>query len=52
MAKKLKKGDHGVFLMHNKDPFGRSAPGLAVVQPLDSQPIGDLPKLRAMLKKK
>ena len=48
-APKLAKGQHGVWLIHGGDS-AMGAPGLAVVDPLDSQPIGDLARIRAQLK--
>lgn len=48
---KMKQGDHGVWLLGNRDPFGKPVPGLAVVHPLDCQPIAQLERLRALLKK-
>jgi hypothetical protein len=47
---KLKKGDRGVWLLHNRDPFGKATPGLAVVHAADKQPITDLEKVRGLLK--
>lgn len=47
---KIKKGERGVWLLHNRDTFGRAVPGLAVVQPADKQPITELAKVRALLK--
>lgn len=47
---KLKKGDRGVFLLHNRDPFGKAVPGLAVVQPADKQPVEEAGKIRGLLK--
>lgn len=46
---KLKKGDRGIWLLQNRDPFGRAVPGLAVVHPADQQPIQELAKIRALL---
>ena len=50
-APKLAKGDHGVWLLQNKDSFGKPTPGPAVIDPLDSRPISELAKARALLKK-
>jgi hypothetical protein len=49
-APKLAKGQHGVWLLQSNDQSTRGAPGLAVVDPLDSRPIGELPKIRTLLK--
>jgi hypothetical protein len=46
---KLKKGDRGIWLLQNRDPFGRAVPGLAVVNPADKQPIQELAKIRMLL---
>jgi len=46
---KLSKGDRGIWLLQNKDPFGKDVPGLAVVKPLDRQPIENLTKVRSLL---
>lgn len=51
-APKLAKGDHGVWLLQNKDSFGKPTPGPAVIDPLDSRPVSELPKARTLLKKK
>jgi hypothetical protein len=47
---KLKKGDHGVWLLQNRDRFGRPVPGYAVVDAADQQPVAQLEKIRALLK--
>jgi len=47
---KLKPGDHGVWLLQNRDPYGKPVPGLAVVSPHDSRPIGELEHVRSLLK--
>ena len=49
-APKLKPGDRGVWLLQNRDPFGKPVPELAVVSPHDSQPIGELERVRSLLK--
>ena len=46
---KLKDGDRGVFLLHSKDHQGRPTPGLAVVHPLDFQPIEQEPRVQRLL---
>jgi hypothetical protein len=46
---KIKAGDHGVWTLQNRDLFGKSVPGLAVVHPLDFLPIGGLQRVRALL---
>jgi hypothetical protein len=47
---KIKAGDHGVWLLQNRDLSGKPVPGLAVIHPLDFRPIGDLDRVRALLK--
>jgi len=47
---KIKAGDHGVWALQNRDLFGKAVPGLAVVHPLDFRPIGELERVRALLK--
>jgi hypothetical protein len=47
---KVKAGDHGVWLLHNRDPSGNPVPALVVVHPLDFRPIGELERVRALLK--
>ena len=47
---KLAKGDHGVWLLQGKDPFGQPVPAPAVVHALDSHPIANLAKVRTLLK--
>ena len=46
---KLSKGAEGIFLLQDKDPFGRGLPGLAVVDPLDWQPAAELDRVRKLL---
>jgi hypothetical protein len=47
---KIKKGDHAIWLLQNRDTFGRPVPGPAVVHPLDCQPITELERVRTLLK--
>jgi hypothetical protein len=47
---KVKEGDSGVWLLHNRDVFGRAAPALAVTHPLDFRPIEEVNRVRALLK--
>ena len=47
---KLKKGDRGVWLLQNRDPFGKATPDLAVVHAADCQPIAELDRIRGLLK--
>lgn len=47
---KIKKGDHGIWLLQSRDTFGKPVPGLAVVHPLDCQPITELVRVRTLLK--
>jgi len=49
---KLKPGDHAIWLLHTQVPdmWGNTVPRLAATDPLDSQPITELAKVRALLK--
>jgi hypothetical protein len=47
---KIKKGERGVWLLQNRDTLGKPVPGLAVVRPLDRQPITELARIRTLLK--
>ncbi len=47
---KVKEGDRGVWLLHTRDLHGRLVPGHAVVHPLDFRPIGELERVRKLLK--
>jgi hypothetical protein len=47
---KIKAGDHGVWLLHNRDLSGKPVPGLAVIHPLDFRPIEELGRVRALLR--
>jgi hypothetical protein len=47
---KVKAGDHGVFLLHNRDIRGKPVPALAATHPLDYRPIAELGRVRNMLK--
>ncbi len=47
---KIKEGDSGLWLLHNRDLFGRSVPARAIVHPLDFQPAAALSRVRALLK--
>jgi len=49
-APKIKEGDHGVWLLHNRDRYGKAVPALAVTHPLDFRPIADAPRVRNLLK--
>ena len=46
---KLKIGDRRVLLLPRTDPFGKPLAELAVVDPLDVQPIAALDRVRALL---
>jgi hypothetical protein len=48
---KLKQGDRGIWLLHNRDISGRPVPGLAVTDSLDSQPPSELARIRLLLQK-
>jgi hypothetical protein len=47
---KLAKGEQAVWILHNKDPYGKATPGPAVVDPMDVRPIENLAKVRDLLK--
>jgi hypothetical protein len=49
-APKIKAGDHGVWLLHNRDHRGRPVPALAVTHPLDFRPIAEAERVRNLLK--
>jgi hypothetical protein len=49
-APKLKPGEHCVLLLQRKDESGQPLPDLAVVDPLDVRPIGELDRVRSLLK--
>ena len=51
-APKIKAGDRGVFLLHNRDHRGKPVPALAVTHPLDFQPEADAPRILTLLKGK
>jgi hypothetical protein len=48
---KLAKGQQGVWLVHSGET-AKGAPGLGIVDPLDAQPMSELPRVRTLLKKK
>ncbi|MGA7341245.1 MAG: hypothetical protein WBE72_18175 [Terracidiphilus sp.] len=48
-APKVKAGDRGVWLLHRRDPSGKSVPDLAIVHPLDFQPATELENVRTLL---
>jgi len=47
---KVKEGDRGTWLLHNRDQYSKSVPSHAVVHPLDFQPMVQLERVRALLK--
>jgi hypothetical protein len=49
-APKIKEGDRGVWLLHNRDVRGKSVPALAIVHPLDFQPMEVRERVRALLR--
>jgi hypothetical protein len=51
-APKIKAGDRGVFLLHNRDHHGKAVPALAVTHPLDFHPTADAPRVLSLLKGK
>jgi hypothetical protein len=48
---KVKEGDRGIWLLHNRDLHGRPVPAHAVVHPLDFRPIKELERVRTLLKR-
>jgi hypothetical protein len=49
-APKVKAGDHGVFLLHNRDVYGKAVPAHAITHPLDFRPIAEAGRVRSLLK--
>lgn len=49
-APKIRSGDRGVWLLHNRDLRQKAVPALAVVHPLDFQPGPEVDRVRALLK--
>ena len=49
-APKVKEGDRGVWLLHNRDVRGGAVPALAIVHPLDFQPMEELERVRKLLR--
>lgn len=49
-APKIKEGDRGVWMLHNRDVYGKAVPGRAVTHSLDFRPIEDLEHVRSLLK--
>jgi hypothetical protein len=47
---KLQVGDHRVLILQKTDPFGKPLQELAVVDPLDVQPLADVERIRTLLK--
>jgi hypothetical protein len=47
---KIKKGDRGVWLLHNRDHYGKPVPALAITHPLDFRPIAEASRVRSLLK--
>lgn len=50
-APKVKAGDRGVWLLHNRDHRGKAVPALAVTHPLDFHPAADAPRVLSLIKK-
>jgi hypothetical protein len=48
---KVKAGDHGVWLLHNRAVNGGPVPALAISHALDYRPIGELGHVRDLLKR-
>ena len=48
---KPKVGDRGVFILHEGEVRSRQTPGLAILHPLDFQPISQVEHVRALLKR-
>jgi len=49
-APKVKEGDRGVWLLHNRDTQGGALPAHAVIHSLDFHPIEELERLRTLLR--
>lgn len=50
-APKVRAGDRGVWLLHNRDHRGKPVPALAVTHPLDFQPTTEAPRVLGLLKR-
>lgn len=48
-APKVRAGDHGMWLLHNRDVYGRAVPAHAVTHPLDYHPFGAIGRVRSLL---
>jgi len=46
---KVKEGDHGTWLLHHRDQYGKVVPSYAVVDPLDFQPIEQIHRVRTLV---
>jgi len=49
LAPKVKAGDRGVWVLHNRDHRGKPVPALAITHPLDFHPMSEAPRLRTLL---
>jgi hypothetical protein len=47
---KVKEGDSGMWLLHNRDLYGRPVPAHAIVHPLDFQPEAAMERVRSLLR--
>lgn len=47
---KVKEGDSGLWLLHNRDLAGRPVPAHAIVHPLDFQPAAAMDRVRSLIK--
>jgi hypothetical protein len=47
---KVKEGDRGTWLLHNRDQYSRAVPSHAVIHQLDFQPIAQLERVRTLVK--
>jgi len=49
-VRKIKQGDRGIWLLHNRDIYGKAVPGRALSHALDFRPAQDLDHVRSLLK--
>jgi hypothetical protein len=46
---KIKEGDHGTWLLHDRDQNGKVLPSYSVIYPLDFQPIEQIDRVRKLV---
>ena len=50
-APKLKEGDRGLFILHEGEFRSRPTPGPALIHPVDFQPMGEVERVRKLVKR-